>query len=237
MHKKLTVLQVLPTLDSGGVEIGTLSIAQALVGAGHQAIIVSAGGQMVKPLETIGGLHITLPLKSKNPLIILNNIRKVRKIITTYNVDLVHARSRAPAWSAFFACKKEKCPFITTVHGAYKNVGALKNYYNSVMMRSDRIIAVSEFIDHYIKENYQHFNWLNFKNIEVIHRGVDSKVFDPETISPARTQTLATQWKLPQNTPLILLPARLSPSKGHTILLKALAELPYKNFLCLLIGS
>jgi glycosyltransferase involved in cell wall biosynthesis len=237
LHKKFTVLQVLPALDSGGVEIGTLSMVQALVEAGHQALVVSAGGQLVTALETLGGLHITLPLTSKNPLIILHNIRKLRKIIATYKVELVHARSRAPAWSAFFACKKEKCPFITTVHGAYKTKGALKKYYNSVMMRGDRIIAISEFIERYIQESYQHLKGVNLQHIKVIHRGVDSKIFDPEVISQARTQALALQWQLPLNTPLILLPARLSPSKGHIILLKALTELPHKNFLCLLIGS
>lgn len=192
---------------------------------------------MAEILQSMGAQHITLPLKSKNPLVIFRNISKLRTIIRTYKVNVAHARSRGPAWSAFFACKKEKCAFITTVHGAYRTQNGFKKLYNSVMVRGDRFIAISEFIARYIKQTYGDLKGVHLDRLLIIPRGIDCKAFDPQAVSPTRTEALAKQWRLPQNTPLIILPARLSPSKGHRVLLKALSYLPHENFLCLFIGS
>ena len=230
---KKTILQVLPRLRSGGVERGTIEIAAAIVRSGGQALVASEGGTMLPSLAYAGATHITLPLASKNPFIIWQNAAKLAKIINDYGVDLVHARSRAPAWSAYLAAKRTKKPFVTTFHGIYGVKPALKKYYNEVMTKGDPIIAVSNFVASHIKENYA----INESKLRVIHRGVDLEVFSPDLINSQRIADLVTNWRLPDDVPIILMPGRITRWKGQHIVVEALAKLPHRKFFCLLLGD
>lgn len=233
--RPLRVLQVLPALNEGGVEQGTLEIAQALVEQGHTALVASAGGRLVNRLEQLGATHIELPLHSKNPLTILSNARKLTQLIREQQIDLVHARSRAPAWSAWLACQRTDTPFITTFHGAYGHQNRLKRCYNSVMCRGTPIIAVSQFIARHIQQVYG----IAAQRITVIPRGVDTSQFAPENIASTRIDALRQQWRLDQHPGkiMLMLPGRLTRIKGHTLLLEALAQASDLPLHCLIVGS
>ncbi len=245
-QKKPVVMQILPALENGGVERGTIDIAKALKKADFEPIVVSSGGVLVYQLREAGITHITLPVATKNPLTIFFNIKKIANLITEYKVDVVHARSRAPMWSAYFACKKTGAKLVATVHGTYSlNLGGwkifpLKKYYNSVMLRADRIIAVSNFIKEYLLENYKNKNQeLSpeiVDKISVIQRGVDLRYFDLEKISQSRVVNLITQWHLPEDRKTILLPARFTAWKGHEFLIEALKKME-RDFCCVMVGS
>ena len=140
-NRPLAVLQVLPRLDSGGVERGTVEVAAALAAAGNLAVVASAGGPMVREIERAGGVHVKLPLASKNPLVIFANIRRLVEVIHRHNIDIVHARSRAPAWSARAAARRTGKHFVTTFHNAYDAKARLKRRYNAVMATGERVIA------------------------------------------------------------------------------------------------
>ena len=234
-----TVLQVLPNLISGGVERGTVDVAQALVQAGWQALVVSAGGPMVRELERVGAEHITLPLNTKNPLAIRANAESLAALIRTRGVDIVHARSRAPAWSAREAAKMTGVPFVTTFHGVY-GLGpfGVKKLYNRVMTEGQRVIAVSHFIhDHMIAE-YK----VDPARIRVIHRGVDTNLFDANRVSPTRLIQLATKWRLSDSQSVVMLPGRLTSWKGHELLIDAIAELKRRSggqsdVRCIMVGQ
>ncbi|WP_169569494.1 glycosyltransferase family 4 protein [Sneathiella limimaris] len=229
----MTILQVLPSLEGGGVERGTIEIAAAIQAAGGRAIVVSAGGKMVYELDRVGAKHITLPVQSKNPLVIRKNTKRLLKVIEDEKVDLVHARSRAPAWSAMGAAKAAKIPFVTTFHAAYGRGGVLKNWYNSVMAKGDRVIAISDFIARHIQENYQ----TPAEKIITIARGVDCRKFNPAAVSAERIIKMATDWALPDGVPVIMMPGRLTRLKGHVELIEALAKLENRNFLALFVGA
>jgi glycosyltransferase involved in cell wall biosynthesis len=231
--KKPVILQVLPELNSGGVERGTIDMVKALESNGFEALVASAGGRMVNQVTAAGGKHIQLPLASKNPLTMYRNIKKLIKIIKNNDVDLVHARSRVPAWSAYFACKKTKCPFITTFHGAYSISNGLKKRYNSVMVKGSKVIAVSEFIKKHIKDNYE----VKDSNIIVIHRGADLDQFDHDKVPKSRVINKAEELKIDYDKPIILLPARITSWKGHEFLLDALARIPKDKYMCLFVGE
>lgn len=229
----MIVLQILPALDSGGVELGTVQIAEALVKAGHTALVASSGGRMVAEVEAVGGRHITLPLKSKNPLTMLANIDRLGKVIRANGVQLVHARSRAPAWSARFAAQRAGVPFVTTFHAAYKHGFALKRFYNAVMTSGERVIAISEFIRQHVTDVYG----VEEARITLIHRGADMKRFDPAQVDPARLAALRDAWQLPPNVPVIMCVGRLSRTKGQDVLIKALGRIKQLPFHCVLVGS
>ena len=231
--RALTILQVLPNLEGGGVERGTIEMAAAIQAAGWNSIVVSAGGKMVYELDRIGVRHITMPVHSKNPLVIRQNLRRLVKLIRAEKVDVVHARSRAPAWSAYGAARKTGAHFVTTFHAAYTRGGMLKNWYNSVMARGEKVIAISDFIANHIKENYQ----VNEADIVTIARGVDCRRFNPGAVSAERIIKMATDWALPDGVPVIMMPGRLTRLKGHTSLIEALARIPDKNFLALFVGA
>lgn len=228
------VLQVLPRLMTGGVERGTIEMATALQAFGWKAVVASEGGPMVRELERVGAEHVTLPLASKNPLVMRRNRDALRRVIQDKGVSLVHARSRAPAWSALWAARAEGIPFVTTFHGTY-NLGpmALKKRYNRVMAMGDRVIAISEFIRRHILEHYL----TSDEAIRVIHRGVDFFRFDPDKVSPERMIALSQRWRLPDGDPVIMLPGRLTRWKGQMLLLEALTHLRDLKFCCLLVGS
>ncbi|WP_142848873.1 glycosyltransferase family 4 protein [Telmatospirillum sp. J64-1] len=227
------VLQVLPSLVTGGVERGTVEVAQALVEAGWTALVASSGGPMVHDLERVGGKHITLPLDSKNPLVLRKNIRRLEQVIRENGVDIIHARSRAPAWSAMAAAKATGAHFITTFHGTYNRGTWLKNHYNSVMVRGERVIAISDFIAEHALRLYG----LDVRRMRVIHRGVDLAKFDPAKVSQERIIQLARAWRLPDDVKVVMLPGRLTRWKGQTVLIEALALLGRKDIRCLLVGS
>jgi glycosyltransferase involved in cell wall biosynthesis len=233
IKNKPVILQVLPELNSGGVERGTVELSKALVKHGYTSLVASAGGNMEVQIKTAGGIHFELPLATKNPFLIRKNATALARIIKDYDVDIVHARSRAPAWSSYMACKKTGCHFVTTVHGPYSIGSSLKKRYNSVMVHGEKVIAVSEFIKKYIIDNYE----IDEKNIEVIHRGVDLTHFDRELVADSRTLHTAEKLKIEHDLPIILLPARLTEWKGHEFLLDALANIDKTKFRCIFVGN
>ncbi len=227
------VLQVLPALETGGVERGTVDVAKALTAAGWRALVASSGGAMVRELDRVGAEHITLPLARKDPLAIRANVARLAALIEEAGVGLVHARSRAPAWSAHYAARRTGRPFVTTFHGAYLFGSRLKHRYNSVMARGDRVIAVSHYIADHIRENYD----VDEARLRVVPRGIDLTLFDPKAVSAERIVTLAGKWRLPDGMPVVMLPGRLTRHKGHTVLIEALALLGRTDIRCLLVGS
>jgi glycosyltransferase involved in cell wall biosynthesis len=232
-----TCLQVLPSLLAGGVERGTIDVAQALVNAGWRALVASTGGPMVRELERAGATHITLPLKTKNPLAIRRNIETLVEVIRTNNVSVVHARSRAPAWSARAAARRLGIPFVTTFHGTY-GLGpfGLKKAYNRVMADGDIVIAISEFIRAHVMGEYG----VHADRLRLIHRGVDLQQFDPANVSSQRMIQLATKWGLSESVPVMMLPGRITGWKGHRLLIDALAVMRERDasldVRCLMVG-
>ena len=228
-----TVLQVLPALVQGGVERTSVEMASAVTKAGGRAIVVSAGGPMVHDITRARAEHITLPVDSKNPFIMYANIARLVKIIRDNGVDIVHARSRAPAWSAWAAAKRTGTHFVTTFHGTYSLGGGLKRRYNSIMTRGERVIANSGFIAGHIRKNYG----VEAAKLQIIHRGVDLDRFDAQVVSVERVVALANDWRLGDGMPVVTLPGRLTRWKGQTVFIEAIAALGRKDIRCLLVGS
>jgi glycosyltransferase involved in cell wall biosynthesis len=228
-----TILQVLPALVSGGVERGTIDVARAQVEAGWRALVVSNGGPMVHELERIGATHITMPVHSKNPLIWRANFDRMVDLIWRECVDLVHARSRIPAWIAFRAARRNRVPFVTTFHQRPAARTALKRLYNSVMVRGDRVIAIS----HYVADRLIADYGLDPVRLRVIPRGVDLSLFDPDRVSAERLVRLVDRWRIPDGVPVVLLPARVTRWKGHGLLVQALSRLERGSFHCLMVGE
>ena len=217
-----TVLQVLPALESGGVERGTLEIADAVIRAGGRALVASAGGRLVAPLERLGARHVTLPLRSKSPLGILRNAGRLAALAGAEGVDIIHARSRAPAWSALLAARRSGAHFVTTYHGTYNEGFPGKRLYNSVMARGERVIAISRFIAEHIRR----VHGTDPARIRIIPRGVDPALFDPDRVAPGRVAALRAAWGVPPDRPVILLPGRLARWKGQAVLVEAMAAVP-----------
>ncbi|MBO0346756.1 glycosyltransferase family 4 protein [Roseibium sp. CAU 1637] len=219
------ILQVIPDLVTGGAERTTIDVAAAIQAAGGTALVVSQGGPMVAELEAVGARHITLPVKSKNPITLLANKHRLQQLIRQENIALVHARSRAPAWSALGAARAENCPFVTTYHGIYNQSSAVKGLYNSVMARGDRVIANSRYTAALITDRHPFAEG----RLRVIHRGSDLEALHPGSVSADRTQALAQAWDLPadpsERGPVIINMARLTAWKGQKILIDAAGEL------------
>ncbi|MBO0332976.1 glycosyltransferase family 4 protein [Sneathiella sp. CAU 1612] len=228
-----TVLQILPGLNGGGVERGTIEMASALKESGGMPIVVSSGGIMTQELKRIGVRHITLPVDSKNPFVMRRNVVRLAAIVREFNVDILHARSRAPAWSAYFAARKTGAHFLTTFHAAYTRGGFFKNAYNSIMTKGERVIAISDFIADHILKNYD----IAPEKVVTIPRGVDCRKFNPAAIHAERIIDMARSWDLPDGVPVIMLPGRLTRLKGHTTFINALAQIKDRDFLALLVGS
>ncbi|MCA3363245.1 MAG: glycosyltransferase family 4 protein [Roseomonas sp.] len=228
----LALLQVLPALRSGGVERGTLEIAEAQIAAGFRAIVASAGGEMVPALEALGARHITLPLTAKSPFALWRNAGALAALVRAEGVALIHARSRAPAWSALMAARRAGLPFVTTYHGAYNEGFPGKRFYNSVMARGDRVIAISHFIADLIRARHG----VAEARLRVIPRGVDPRRFDPALVSAERREKLRAAWGLPEGPPIIMLPARVTRWKGQMVLVEAMARVPGDS-LALLVGD
>lgn len=226
-------MQILPRLEAGGVERGTIEITRGLVAAGYKAIVVSEGGRLAYQVESAKGMHITLPVASKNPFTMLFNVFRIRKLINKYNVDIVHARSRAPAWSAYRAALKTRAKFVTTFHGTYSIGNWFKRKYNSVMVLGERVIAISDFIKEHILENYE----CEPDRIRVIHRGVDIEQFHPEKVNHRRIMQMLDKLNVPEDKQIVLLPGRFARWKGHEVLLRALVPLNKDDYYCLLVGD
>lgn len=227
------VLQVLPALVTGGVERSAVDIAQALRQAGGTAIVASEGGPMELELARAGASHVKLPLASKNPLVMARNVKRLVQLIDQYDVDIVHARSRAPAWSAYYAARRRERPFVTTFHGTYNFGGSLKKQYNAIMTRGERVIANSDFIAQHIRDHYS----VDPGRVRVIHRGIDLFRFDPAKVSVERVVALAQKWRLPDGVPVVMLPGRLTRWKGQALLIDAVARLGDLEFIAVMVGS
>jgi len=227
-----TVLQVLPALETGGVERGTVQVASALATAGWRPLVASAGGAMVRELDRFEAEHFQLPLASKNPLRMVANADKLAALINGQGIDLVHARSRAPAWSALSAARRTGKPFVTTVHSPYGH-NWLKHYYNAVMTKGDRVIAISDFVADYVRRHYR----VDDDHLVTIPRGIDIDLFNPGAVSAERIIALSQSWNLRADHPVVMLPGRLTRWKGQGVLLEALARLKRQDFACVLVGS
>jgi glycosyltransferase involved in cell wall biosynthesis len=227
------VLQVLPRLVSGGVERGTIEISAALAAAGWGTYVASAGGKMTHELARHDATHITLPLASKNPLVMHGNVARLAALIEEHDIDIVHARSRAPAWSAWAASRRTGRHFVTTFHNAYGDATRLRRWYNSVMGRGEKVIAISYFVAEHAAAVYG----IGAERLRVIQRGVDLARFDPQRVSAERVIQLAKRWRLPDDRPIIMLPGRLTRWKGQLDLVAAIAALGSRDVLCLLVGS
>lgn len=231
--RKPGILQVLPALMSGGVEREVMDTAEAIVKADYRSFVASSGGGMVSSLYQQGSRHFILELNSKNPFIIFKNIFKLKKIIELNNIDIVHAQSRAPAWSAYYAAKWAKCHFVTTIHGAHGTKGFLKKCYNSVMTKGEKVIAVSKFIAQYAKDNYK----FDHDKLEVIHCGTNIDNFNYHKVGEKRIIDIARNLRIPTDKPIIMLPGRLVRNKGHLFLLEAIKSLPPQSVTCLFVGG
>ena len=227
------ILQVLPALDEGGVERGTIEMADAITRAGATALVASAGGRMVPLLERAGARHLTLPLLTKDPINILLNATRLRRLLDRERVDLVHARSRAPAWSASRAARASRTPFVTTWHGLYPANIPGKRHYNAVMASGDRVIAISDFIAARVAAEYG----VGPDRLRTIHRGADPTVFDPALITGDRLHKLAAAWRIPDGHRVVLLPGRITAWKGQGLLIEALAHIPDRNVIAVLTGT
>jgi glycosyltransferase involved in cell wall biosynthesis len=240
MSSKLKILQVIPKLGYGGAETGCYDLAHYLPENNCSSFIVTSGGELLKFIDRKKVKLIRLPVQSKNPILMLFNSITLIFIILFYNISIVHARSRAPAWSCLIATKITRRKFVTTFHGTYNFKNSAKKFYNSVMVRSNLIIAGSNFIFSHIKENYS--KYLNLKKkFLVIFRGINVDYFDPSTTLEEEESELLSSWNVPRDKKLILMPGRLSAWKGHEVFIEALnlvnKELGHPFFYAVILGS
>ena len=240
MRSNIKVLQVIPKLGYGGAETGCYDIAHYLPENNCESFIVTSGGELIKFIDKKKVKLIRLPVQSKNPLLILFNSFILIGIILFYNISIVHARSRAPAWSCLFATKITNRKFVTTFHGTYNFRGKIKKFYNSVMVRSDLIIAGSNFIFSHIKQNYSEF-LKSTKKFLVIFRGINVDYFDSSTKLENDEKKLLQKWEIKKEKKLILMPGRLTPWKGQELFIEAInlanIELGYEAFHAVILGS
>lgn len=227
------IMQIIPELGPGGAEQGCIDMAAEIVRSGAKAIVVSHGGARVHELARVGAIHINLPVHSKNPLVLWQNIVRLKSIIKKHNVDIVHARSRAPAWSAMQACKGTQARYMTTCHAPYNISGNTKRFYNSAITKGERVIAISNYVAQYLFENYK----VDHRNIRVIHRGIALEKFHPTVVTPAHLIKISAQWRLPDDASIVMMPGRITRWKGHHVLIEAMSKLNRDDVFCILIGS
>ena len=227
------VLQVLPELEMGGVERGTIEIATYLQKKGIKNFVASQGGRLVHELDKNKIKHFTLPLKTKNIFKMRANAKKLEQFIKDNGINIVHARSRAPAWSAYWAAKRAGVHYMSTFHGTY-GLGpwGLKKIYNKVMVLGERVIAISEHIKKHILANYK----ISEEKIRLVHRCVDVEKFNPEAVSQERIIKTIKEYHIPEDKKVLLLIGRLTHWKGQHLLLEALSLLKHKDYYCLIVG-
>ena len=240
MSSKLKVLQVIPKLGYGGAETGCFDIAHYLFENNCSSFLITNGGPLTKFINKKKVKYIRLPVNSKNPIIMLLNTILISVIVFFYNIDIIHARSRAPAWSCFLASKITRKKFVTTFHGTYNFKSKIKKFYNSVMLRSDLVIAGSNFIFSHIKENYKEY-LNNSKKFLVIFRGINIDYFDASTTFAEDEDKLFKSWNLEVEKKTILLPGRITEWKGHEMFIEAMnkinIQLGHKSFKAVILGS
>ena len=220
MQSKISVLQVIPQLDVSGASQGCIDIANYLIENNHNCIVMTHSGIRVEDTKKKGIRVIISPVHSKNPITIFLNIFRLLKIVRKYQIDIIHVRSRAPAWSCFFASKFSGKKFISTFHGTYNFNNIMKKFYNSIMLRTDGTIAISEFIENQIKNQYS----ITPKYLKVIYRGINTKIFNSNNVNSERIEQLKKEYSLRSDSIKILLPGRLTGWKGHSVLVKAIAQ-------------
>ena len=232
-HQQKCVIQVLPALNSGGVERGTLEISEYLVKKGWRSVVISSGGKLVNRLTRNGTKHINLQTNTKNPLKWNNLRKKLKNVFEDEKPDIIHVRSRVPAWTAGKVAKKMNIPLISTIHGGHLASSLLKKYYNSASVNADKIIAISD----YVKNNILKNNPEKKDIIKVIHRGADIEMFNPENIPTSRIIQISEMLQLPDEAKIIMLPARPSSWKGHEILMKSFSSINNENIICIMPGA
>ncbi|MDA1198257.1 MAG: glycosyltransferase family 4 protein [Proteobacteria bacterium] len=241
MSSTIKVLQVIPKLGFGGAETGCYDLAHYLAEENCKSFLITSGGELLKHVRRDKVKVIYLPVQSKNPIIIFFNFIIIFFILLIYKIDIVHARSRAPAWSCLWACFFSGKKFVTTFHGTYNFSGKLKQFYNSIMVRSKIIIAGSNFIFNHINENYQKYLNLKKQKLMVIFRGINLEYFNKKNILEKKLNDLALDWKVDRKKFIILLPGRLTRWKGQENFIEALnllsEEYNIENFLAIILGS
>lgn len=238
IDRSLVVLQVLPRLQTGGVERGTLEMVRAIVAAGGRALVASGGGRLVPEIEAAGGSHVVLPLGDKAPWRIALNARRLASLARDHEVRLIHARSRAPAWAAWLGWQSlgrvmPRVRFVTTWHGVHAETWPGKRLWNSVLSKGERVIAISHFVARQVAARHG----VGADRLRVIPRGVDTVAFDPAVVAPARLLALRTAWHLADGRRIVMLPARLTGWKGHATLIDALALLGDEDVVAVFVGE
>ena len=232
----LTVLIVAPTLDSGAADVGVLTLTHILVAAGHRAIVVSRGGRIAGDVAAAGGELVHLDLATKNPITILRNAIALARLVRRHGCDLVHAHGRTAAWSGYLAARFARVPFLTTWYKGFREQNVFKRLYNSVMVRGDRVVTVSEQLAELIAERH----CVDWKRIAVVPTSVDIARFDPAAVAPARIETIRRAWGVGRDTRVILATGRMLRRKGHHVVVKAVERLKaagLKDFLCVFVGE
>ena len=225
MQEKPNILQVIPTLNISGAEQGCFDVANYLTKNGFTSNIITSSGYRIEQLEKNGSIVNRIPVHSKNPLTIIINIFRIIKIVKKNNINIIHARSRAPAWSCYFVAKIAKIKFITTFHGTYNFNNKIKKFYNSIMIRSDYIIAISEFIHNEIKSKYAYSK----KNLSVISRGIDIEYLDPSKTDYKKVKKFIKDHDIKNDSIKLVLPGRVSGWKGHNVAIEAMVHLKDKT--------
>ena len=241
MNKKLKVLQVIPKLGYGGAETGCYDLAHFLFEQDCKSYIITSGGQLLKYVDKKKVKVFKLPVQSKNPILILFNAIAISFIVFFCNIKIIHARSRAPAWSCWLASKITARKFVTTFHGTYNFSNKIKKFYNSIMVRSDLVIAGSNFIFSHINENYREFFLNKKRKLLVVFRGINTNYFDQRKISPIKLDKFSKTYEIDRNKFIIMLPGRLTYWKGQKIFIEAIKLLSEKenipSFESIILGS
>ena len=225
MQEKPIILQVIPTLNISGAEQGCFDVANYLTKNGFTSNIVTSSGYRINQLEKNGSIIYKIPVHSKNPVTMIINIFRILKIVKKNNINIIHARSRAPAWSCYFVAKIAKIKFITTFHGTYNFNNKIKKFYNSIMIRSDYVIAISEFIYNEIKSKYAYSK----KNLSVISRGIDIEYLDPLKTDYKKVEKFINDHDIKNDSIKLVLPGRVSGWKGHNVAIEAMSYLRDKS--------
>ena len=231
---KPVIEQILPALNRGGVERGTVEVADAIVKNGWKSVVISNGGLLTSQLKRVGATVYEVPVHRKNPFLWGSARRQVKRILQQEGADIVHVRSRAPAWIALPAANSLGIATVSTVHSKFAPANIFKKIYNGKMLKADRVIAISHFVENEIFTHYGKSGVA--EKLSVIHRGVDLGMFDPKAVNQQRIIAEADRLGLPDDKSIIMLPARATSWKGHEILIQALAQLSDKDAILMLLG-